>query len=98
MRYEDDFGNRKYDEEKVDTTEKEDKFLGVKTGIVKSFGEYNRPGYGHIYDSSNNEYFVHYTDISGSGYKNLARGQHVKFKGYEGDKGLYAKEVSVINC
>jgi len=75
-----------------------DKFIGVKTGIVKSFGEYNRPGFGHIFDSSNNEFFIHYTDIVGSGFRNLARGQHVKFRGYEGEKGLYAKDVSVINA
>jgi CspA family cold shock protein len=75
----------------------DDKYMGVKTGVVKSFGEYSRPGFGHIYDSNNNEYFIHYTDIVAKGFKNLARGQHVKFHGFEGEKGLYAKEVSVIN-
>ena len=73
-----------------------DKDLGIKTGVVKTFDEYDRPGFGHLLDSNNCEYFVHYTDIKGGGYRNLARGQHVKFHAYEGDKGLYAKEVSVI--
>ena len=70
--------------------------LGIKTGVVKRFGDYKRPGYGHLWDSENREYFVHYTDIEGSGFRNLARGQHVKFRAYEGSKGLYAKEVAVI--
>ena len=74
-----------------------DKDLGVKTGIVKRFGDYDKPGYGHLLDSNNHEYFVHYTDIVGKGFRNLAKGQHVKFHGYEGEKGLYAKEVSVVN-
>jgi len=73
-----------------------DKDLGVKTGVVKSFGEYDRTGFGHLLDSNNHEYFVHYSDIVGSGFKNLARGQHVKFHAYEGPKGLFAKEVRVI--
>ena len=73
------------------------KDLGVKTGVVKSFGEYaGKPGIGHIFDSNNNEYFVHFSQIAGSGFKNLARGQHVKFHAYEGPKGLYAEEIRVI--
>lgn len=74
-----------------------DKFLGTKNGIVKRFGDYSKPGYGHIYDSDNNEYFVHYRDIVGTGFRNLARGQHVVFKAYEGPTGLYATEVKVVN-
>lgn len=85
-------------DEKIDT----EKCLGEKLGVVKSFGEYERPGYGHISEldikdkGECNEYFVHYTNIKGSGFKNLAKGQHVKFKGYQGPKGLYATDVVVV--
>lgn len=75
--------------------------LGEKLGVVKSFNDYDRPGYGHICeyidDIKVNEYFVHYTDIRSSGFRNLAKGQLVKFTAYRGIKGLYAKEVSVVN-
>jgi cold shock protein len=73
-----------------------DKNLGVKTGVVKMFDE--KTGFGFIFDSDNHEYFIHYSGIkTKSRFANLAKGQHVKFTGYEGDKGLYARAVSVIN-
>ena len=66
----------------------------VLTGIVKRF--YEQKGYGFLLDSSNNEYFCHYRTIASSGFKNLARGQHVKFIGKEGPKGLYAEDVKIL--
>lgn len=75
----------------------EDKYLGTVTGIVKRFGDYIKPGYGHLIGPNKEEYFVHYTDISSTGYKNLASGQHVTFKAFAGKRGLYAKEVQVFS-
>jgi len=93
-------GNTKYENTAQARTRSDpalDKPLGTKNGIVKRFGDYAKPGYGHIYDAENNEYFVHYRDIVGSGFRNLARGQHVVFKAFEGPTGLYATEVKVVN-
>ena len=67
----------------------------ILTGVVKLFFE--KKGFGFILDSDNNEYFIHYKNIMASGFKNLARGQHVKFVGKEGPKGLYAEDVELIN-
>ena len=67
----------------------------ILTGVVKSFDP--EKGFGFLYDSDKNQYFVHYRDINSSGFRNLARGQHVKFVGKEGDKGLFAEEVTVVN-
>lgn len=65
----------------------------ILTGVVKSF----KTSYGFLLDSSNNEYFVHYSDIKGNSWiKNLARGQHVKFVGRNGPKGLYATDVELV--
>lgn len=93
-------GNRKHPEIKQPRTKADpalDKALGTKNGIVKRFGDYSKPGYGHIYDSENQEYFVHFRDIVGTGFRNLARGQHVVFEAYEGPTGLYAVDVKVVN-
>ena len=67
----------------------------VLTGVVKRFFE--KKGYGFVLDSNNNEYFVHYSNIKSSGFKNLAKGQHVTFIGKKGQKGLFAEEVQLIN-
>jgi len=67
----------------------------ILTGVVKKFFELK--GYGFVLDSDNNEYFVHYKEIQCSGYRNLARGQHVKFVGKSGPKGLFAEKVELVN-
>jgi len=74
-----------------------DEDLGIITGIVKRFGDYAKPGYGHLIGPNKEEYFVHYTDISSTGFKNLASGQHVTFRAFSGKRGLYAKEVKVFS-
>jgi len=67
----------------------------VLTGVVKLFFEDR--GFGFIWDSDSNEYFAHYKNIVGSGFRNLARGQHVKFVGKEGPNGLFAENIEIIN-
>jgi CspA family cold shock protein len=66
----------------------------VLTGVVKKFED--KKGFGFLYDSDNNEYFVHFSEIEGKGFKSLGSGQHVKFIGKEGPRGLFAEEVRVI--
>jgi len=73
-----------------------DEDLEIITVVVKRFGDYAKPVYGHLIGPNNEEYFVHYTDIASTGFRNLASGQHVRFRGYVGPKGLYAKEVKVF--
>ena len=67
----------------------------ILTGVVKKFFE--KKGFGFVLDSDSNEYFTHYKNIVGSGFRNLAKGQHVKFVGKEGPNGLYAENVELIN-
>lgn len=69
------------------------RFIADKRGVVRKF---DGP-YGFIVDDSGGEYFVHYSAIKSVGLRNLARGQHVEFKAYEGPKGLCALEVRVLN-
>jgi len=71
-----------------------DKYLGVLKGTVKRFHE--TAGYGFINDNKGEDYFVHYSYIRTSGFANLAKGQKVQFEGYEGKKGLYARDVVVV--
>lgn len=49
----------------------------MKTGTVKWFNK--RKGYGFLTDSDGNEYFVHYSQIIGEGFKALTEGQSVSF-------------------
>jgi len=72
-----------------------DTYVGIKTGVVKNFRE--SQGFGFIFDSNNLDHFVHFRDIDATGYRNLAKGQHVIFHAFIGSSGLYAKKVRVAN-
>ena len=62
-------------------------------GSVKWFND--AKGYGFIQqDGSDKDIFVHYTAISGDGFKTLAEGQKVEFELVEGPKGLQARNVT----
>ncbi len=62
-------------------------------GSVKWFND--AKGYGFIQqDGSDKDIFVHYTAISGDGFKTLAEGQKVEFELIEGPKGLQAMNVT----
>lgn len=50
-------------------------------------------GYGYIQQENGPDIFVHYSAISGEGYKSLAEGQKVEFELVEGDKGPKAANV-----
>ena len=62
-------------------------------GTVKWFNE--SKGFGFI-ESEGKDYFVHFSAIQGDGFKTLAEGAAVTFKGTDGQKGPQAEEVELV--
>ena len=62
-----------------------------KEGTVKWFNE--SKGYGFISRADGTDLFVHYSNITGSGFKTLKEGQAVTFVEGMGQKGPQAEEV-----
>jgi len=62
-------------------------------GVVKFFD--NRRGFGFI-TADGQDYFVHYSEIKGPGFKTLGEAVKVDFKAISGPKGFQATEVSVV--
>lgn len=67
----------------------------MATGTVKWFNE--KKGYGFITDEQGNDVFVHFSGIAMEGFKTLKDEQKVQFDVTEGDKGLQAINVVVVN-
>ncbi len=63
----------------------------MSDGKVKWFNP--RKGYGFIAGPEDRDIFVHYSNISGDGYKTLVEGDEVAFDIVEGEKGLRAENV-----
>jgi len=63
----------------------------MSEGTVKWFNQ--RKGYGFISSSDGRDIFVHYSNISGEGFKTLAEGDSVNFDIVEGEKGPRAENV-----
>jgi CspA family cold shock protein len=63
----------------------------LANGTVKWFS--NEKGYGFIARSDGEDVFVHYSAITGDGYRSLAEGQSVEFDIVEGPKGKQAANV-----
>jgi CspA family cold shock protein len=61
-------------------------------GKVKWFN--NSKGYGFIGREDGADVFVHYSAISGDGYRTLQEGDAVEFEIVEGQKGPQAANVS----
>jgi len=61
------------------------------TGTVKWFD--SKKGYGFITADNGQDVFVHYTGISGEGFKTLEEGERVAFNVMESEKGLKAVDV-----
>jgi len=64
----------------------------MEKGKVKWFS--NQKGYGFITSEGGKDVFVHYSAISGDGYKTLEEGQEVNFEVTQGTKGEQATNVS----
>ena len=64
-------------------------------GMVKWFNA--EKGYGFItVDGSDQDIFVHYSEIQMDGYRSLQEGQAVEFNVGQGDKGPQAEAVTPL--
>ncbi len=67
----------------------------MPTGTVKWFND--AKGYGFIApDDGSADVFVHFSNISGSGFKSLAEGAKVTFETRQGTKGIEAYDVMPV--
>ena len=65
----------------------------MATGLVKWFND--SKGFGFIQaEGCDRDVFVHYTAITGDGFKTLAEGQKVDFELIDGPKGPQASNVA----
>jgi CspA family cold shock protein len=64
-------------------------------GHVKWFND--KKGYGFITMENGEDIFVHYTAISGEGYRTLKQGDEVEFEVVHSKKGLQASKVVKIS-
>jgi CspA family cold shock protein len=67
----------------------------MATGTVKWFN--SEKGFGFIsQDNGGPDVFVHFSAISGNGYRSLEENQKVEFETTQGPKGLQASNVSAL--
>jgi cold shock protein len=67
----------------------------MATGTVKWFSA--SKGFGFITpEDGGADLFIHFSNISGNGYRNLEEGQKVEFEAQQGKKGMEATDVTVI--
>ena len=64
-------------------------------GTVKRFN--GTKGYGFLAREDGADVFVHFNAIQGSGFRTLEEGQQVEFTIEQGQKGLQAADVVVLN-
>lgn len=63
-------------------------------GSVKWFND--AKGFGFISRDNGDDLFVHFSNITGSGFKSLKEGQAVTFTQGQGDKGPQAENVEPV--
>lgn len=69
--------------------------MSLAKGTVKWFD--TKKGYGFIKQSDGEDVFVHYSGISGKGFKSLRAGEEVEFEVTSGPKGPQAINVVKIS-
>ncbi|MBU0606439.1 MAG: cold shock domain-containing protein [Armatimonadetes bacterium] len=67
----------------------------MPTGKVKWFND--SKGYGFIEYDGGDDVFVHFSALTGEGYRTLAEGASVEFEVVKDAKGPRAEKVTVIN-
>lgn len=66
-----------------------------QSGTVKWFND--GKGYGFIApEAGGKDLFVHYSEISGDGFRTLREGDRVEYTVGQGDKGPSAKDVIIL--
>lgn len=64
-------------------------------GVIKWFD--NKKGFGFIaQDGGGQDVFVHFSSVSGEGFKTLEEGDRVEFEVTKSDKGLKAANVTKL--
>lgn len=63
----------------------------METGTVKWFNA--EKGFGFIQRETGDDVFVHYSAITGDGFKSLDEGQRVQFNVVQGNRGPQAENV-----
>jgi CspA family cold shock protein len=66
----------------------------MANGVVKWFN--NSKGFGFITQDNGEDVFVHFSAITGDGFKSLNEGDKVTFEVVKGPKGLQAANVSKV--
>ncbi|MBU2601441.1 MAG: cold-shock protein [Actinobacteria bacterium] len=64
----------------------------METGKVKWFND--AKGYGFLEREEGEDVFVHFSAVTGEGFRTLTEGESVNFEVVEGPKGLQAANVS----
>ena len=66
----------------------------MAAGTVKWFNE--AKGFGFIQQEGGEDVFVHYSAITGDGFKTLAEGERLEYDIVNGPKGLQAATVRAV--
>ncbi len=67
----------------------------MQEGTVKRFNKIK--GYGFITpDDKDNEIFVHFSQVTMAGYKELKQGQRVKYAIEKSERGEFATQVVIL--